>query len=247
MIARSIGAFGADLRDFVFPPGCHACDTPLGHRYQPQLCYHCTLSLIDLWYPQCSTCNEPPLSESCLCKSDPAPYDALFARALDDGPAAQLLRHAKDRHQPEVLRTIAQLMLEDQRVSPWLKRTHAMVAVPSTLPNRIRRGFDVGAEIAWHLSEYTGIPLIQNLLKRRSFESQRKKPSREDRVRTHAGFKLSSTRLRGVFCIVDDISVSTQTVREAALSLRKAGAEGVWVWTFSRRLHTKTTEALTKE
>ena len=54
-------------------------------------------------------------------------------------------------------------------------------------------------------------------------------------------------RLRGVFCIVDDISVSTQTVREAALSLRKAGAEGVWVWTFSRRLHTKTTEALTKE
>ena len=33
-----------------------------------------------------------------------------------------------------------------------------MVAVPSTLPNRIRRGFDVGAEIAWHLSEYTGIP-----------------------------------------------------------------------------------------
>ena len=118
-------------------------------------------------------------------------------------------------------------MLEDQRVSPWLKRTHAMVAVPSTLPNRIRRGFDVGAEIAWHLSEYTGIPLIQNLLKRQSFESQRKKPSREDRVRTHAGFKLSSTRLRGVFFIVDDISVSTQTVREAALSLRKAGAEGV--------------------
>ena len=142
---------------------------------------------------------------------------------------------------------MAQLMLEDQRVTPWIQGTHSMVAVPSTLPNRIRRGFDAGAELAWHLSEQIGVPLMQNLLKRRSFASQRKKPSREDRVQSHAGFKLSSTRLRGVFCLVDDISVSTQTVREAALALRKAGAEGVWVWTFSRRLHTKTTEALTKE
>ena len=50
---------------------------------------------------------------------------------------------------------MAGLMLEDRRVTPWLKITDAIVAVPSTLPNRIRRGFDVGAELGWSLSEQT--------------------------------------------------------------------------------------------
>ena len=73
LLARSVGTLGADLRDF-FSPGCHACDAPLTHRYKPQLCYYCTLSLIDLWYPQqCSTCNELPLSDSCRCQNDPPP------------------------------------------------------------------------------------------------------------------------------------------------------------------------------
>ena len=183
----------------------------------------------------------------CRCKSERPPYDALFARALDEGPAAQLLRRAKDRHQPEVLRTMVKLMLEDRRVDPWLKETGGIVAVPSTLPNRIQRGFDVGAELGWSLSQQTGVPFMQNLLRRRSWRSQRKRTRREDRVREQAGFKVSTTKLRGVICLVDDISVSTQTVREAAMALRGAGAEKVWVWTFSRRLHTKTTEALTKE
>ena len=247
MLSRSVGTLGADLRDFIFPPGCHACDGLLARRYTPQLCYHCTLSLTDLWYPQCLTCNEPRSSNPCKCAGRQLPYEALFSRALDEGPAARLLRHAKDRRQTEVIRTMAGLMLEDRRVAPWLKITDAIVPVPSTLPNRIRRGFDVGAELGWSLSEQTSIPLMQNLLKRRSWQSQRKKRRLEDRVQKHAGFQLSSRSLRGVFCVVDDISVSTQTGREAAVALRKGGAEKIWVWTFSRRLHTKTTEALTKE
>ena len=171
----------------------------------------------------------------------------MFARYVDRGAAATLLRNAKDRNQQEVIKTMATLMLEDTRVHRYLQRSTALVAVPSSLPNRIRRGFDVGADLAWHLSQSTGLPLHENLLKRRSFSSQRLRKRREDRFSKHEGFSLARSPLRGTLGLIDDISVTNQTVKSAAKALIHAGAEEVWVWTFSKRLNTKTTEALTKE
>lgn len=142
---------------------------------------------------------------------------------------------------------MADLMLQDTRVEPWLRRSSALVAVPSSLPNRIKRGFDVGAELTARLANTTGVHFEENLLKRRSFRSQRLRKDLEDRRSNHQNFKARRAELEGVVGLVDDISVSTQTLRHAAAALHMAGAAEIWVWTFSRRLNTKTTEALTKE
>ena len=171
----------------------------------------------------------------------------MFARCVDRGSAALLLRHAKDRHREEVIKTMAALMQEDERIKPFIARSTALVAVPSSLPNRLRRGFDVGADLAWHLSKSTGLPLHENLLKRRSLRSQRLRKRREDRFSEHEGFRLKHGSLSGVIGLIDDISVTNQTVKSASEALLRAGADEVWVWTFSKRLNTKTTEALTKE
>jgi len=142
---------------------------------------------------------------------------------------------------------MATLMQEDQRVRPFVARSTALVAVPSSLPNRLRRGFDVGADLAWHLSQSTGLPLYENLLKRHSFRSQRLRKRREDRFTQHEGFGHARRPVHGIIGLIDDISVTNQTLKSASEALLRAGADEVWAWTFSKRLNTKTTEALTKE
>ena len=245
-LSRSLTKVGHELRDFAFPPGCHACDNRLSARKLPQLCYQCSLSIEDHWYAQCTICCETEAS-GCRCTKEAAPFTRLLARCVDVGAAATLLRNAKDRHQEEVVRTMAALMLQDTRVAPLISQSSALVAVPSSLPNRVRRGFDLGGDLAWYLSDSTGLPLHENLLKRRSFQSQRLRKRREDRFTNPNDFYAARGALKGIVGLIDDIAVTNQTVRSAATALLRAGASDVWVWTFSKRLNTKTTEALTKE
>ena len=245
-LSRSLSKLGIELRDYVFPPGCHACDDRLSSRSEPQLCYRCSLALEDHWYPQCLKCAEP-VETGCRCTKQPAPFTELIARCVDTGPAAALLRRAKDRHQEEVIRTMADLMVQDSRIDTYLSKSTALVAVPSSLPNRIRRGFALGEELASRLSNSTGVPMHENLLKRRSFRSQRRRKRREDRLASSNDFYTSRGAPHGVIGLIDDIAVTNQTVKSASKALITAGAREVWVWTFSKRLNTKTTEALTKE
>ena len=142
---------------------------------------------------------------------------------------------------------MADLMVQDSRIDTYLSKSTALVAVPSSLPNRIRRGFDLGEELASRLSNSTGVPMHENLLKRRSFRSQRRRKRREDRLASSNDFYTSRGAPHGVIGLIDDIAVTNQTVKSASKALITAGAREVWVWTFSKRLNTKTTEALTKE
>ncbi len=239
---------GRELLYFVSPASCHACDCRLEHRTQIQLCYRCTLALEDHWYPQCSRCALPDTSSThshCINEGDG--FDMLLSRCLDQTTGASLLRAVKDRQNIEALSTVAELMLQDTRALEALRTTDAIIAVPSSYPNRVKRGCDVPAKLATYLARKTGTPILRDGFQRRSWRSQRTIRTRGSRQQHKLGFTLSGLKVPKTVALIDDLAVTTSTLSQAAHVLRDAGAQHIWCWTFGRRVHTKTTEALTKE
>ena len=171
----------------------------------------------------------------------------IISRCIDRDTGATLLRALKDHHQVEAVTTVAELMLEDTRALKALTETDALVAVPSSYPNKVKRGFDLPALIAGHLAKRTGKPILHDTLYRRSWRSQRRIEGRTTREQHQLGFTVKGHNLPKTVALIDDLAVTTSTLNQAATTLREAGAQRVWSWTFGRRAYTKTTEALTKE
>ena len=168
------------------------------------------------------------------CMSRPLPLRELRAGFVYDGPvraAVLTLKH-------EGVQAIAPLLVElagDVEPAPDID---VIVPIPIPLLRRRRRGGNQAAFIARALSERTGLPVDESLLRRRGWwgPRQAQAPSRADRRRIVRGAFAADSALaeeRGIL-LVDDVATTMATLNEAARVLREAGASSIDAWTAAR-------------
>ena len=228
------------LVSLVFPPLCVACREPVG---EAGFCASCWSGLTLLDGPSCACCAMPFAADlgaeifCAACLADPPAFDrarAIFSYDEKSKGPILALKHA-DRL--DLVPGFAR----------WLERTGgAMIAeadliVPVPLhPWRLwRRRYNQAAELARMLARRAGKAYAPELLiRRRPTPSQGAMVSAAARRRNVAGAFEVPESGRAVLAgktvlLVDDVMTTGATVREAAKSLKKAGASKVLVLTLA--------------
>ncbi len=136
-------------------------------------------------------------------------------------------------------RPLGQLMIRGLlAVAPLAQLRDQAMLVPIPLHKRRlrQRGFNQSQELAAVLEEYTGIPVLEVLVRRRATWTQTRLPPelRQENTSDAFALKISSLPDKRYWLLVDDVTTTGATLAAAAEPLKAAGAKEVWGVTVAR-------------
>lgn len=205
---------GAVLLDALLPPCCMACGVLLRRRTTPELCSRCAVSMAplpDLWRH----------------------LDDITARFAYDGALAEALVRCKYGADAALAGPLGRALADDPLWSagpcgrPW----DLVACVPMHRWRRVRRGFDHAALMLRHGQREvpSGRASPGLLVRLRNDPPQASLPATARRRNLAGAFRVAPTaRVAGMrVLVVDDVTTTGATLREALAVLRAAGAASV--------------------
>lgn len=132
---------------------------------------------------------------------------------------------------------MAELMIE--LPPPFLTPEAVLVPVPLHWRRRWHRGFDQARLLAAELARLTGLPVLEDGLRRcRVTAAQSGLPARRRRRALRGAFEARRTPLPEHVVLIDDVATTGATLEAAAEATRRAGTERVDAWLFARSFAT---------
>ncbi|MBR2835067.1 MAG: ComF family protein [Coriobacteriales bacterium] len=232
------------LAETLWPTRCVGCDAP-----GSLLCPDCTQKLpyIEQMYA-CKKCGAPygylvcTECSGCVDReeifgAEPTPerfceLDGMCCYGEHEWPLDRLVRTYKDWSESRLADILGRFIADALRESDGLARLDlqaydAVCFVPATPQAYARRGFDHMEPIAKNVAGLLGKPCL-DVLARRSHHDQRSL-SRAERSSNVSGSMVSIKSLTGLsFICIDDVLTTGATIREAARTLKEAGASLVF-------------------
>jgi ComF family protein len=240
-----LGAFcsraGVKLADFVLPPLCLVCRSPvLGHG---GLCAQCWPGVDFIEPPRCDVLGIPlpfPSDEtvvSAAALANPPDYDRARVVARYDGVMRELIHGLKygDRH--EGVKLFCRWMTHSG--ADVLKDADMLVPVPLARARLWSRRFNQSALLARALSRALSIPDDPFVLKRTRWTASQVGLSTEQRKQNVAGaFQVPEPQGAGIadrkILLIDDVITTGATANACAKALKRAGAARVDVLALAR-------------
>jgi ComF family protein len=205
------------------------------------LCPACALDLPLRTGGLCPACGEmsgrkeDPPSLCPECRADPPPWDELFFYGPYAGIMRRLILGYKFHNRFERNRLLAELA-----VTAFTARRgrvpDAVVPVPLHERRLLWRGFNQSLEMARGLARRTDRPLLVHGLRRtRNTPPQSRFGLKERQANIKGAFAADPAQVRGRrLLLVDDVYTTGSTLRECALTLKRAGCAGVDVLVLAR-------------
>ncbi|MCP4679724.1 MAG: ComF family protein [Deltaproteobacteria bacterium] len=231
------------IADLIWPPRCAACSTRLhseGPADKPTVfCRACSESLLFVEDPICPLCGLPyegsgPNHRCSACLEKSPPF--LKARAVlhYGGAAAEAILRFKYGKAPHLGRPLGRLLA---LAAGDVQRPDLVAPIPLH-PKRLRdRGFNQSTLLARPVAAAVKASFHPELLKRVRDTGSQTGLSRAERTNNLKGAfsvsnaaKVSGSRV----LLIDDVVTTTTTVREAALTLTRAGARSIEVLSLAR-------------
>ncbi len=237
--ARRASLFERAL-DFLLPPLCLKCDTPVGG--DQTLCPDCWKAIHFITAPYCARCGTPfdmPVDAGTLCgacfEEPPVFAMARSAMVYDDAskPLVLSFKHGDRLHYVQAL---AAWMLRTG-TEIWTKPDIVIVPVPLHRWRLFRRRYNQAALLAQELGRQTGLPTSVDVLHRIRATPTQGHLNRQQRRQNIAGaFQvMRRAAVAGkVVVLVDDVMTTGATVNECARVLCAAGATEVHILTLAR-------------
>jgi ComF family protein len=229
--------------DILFPPLCHACKGFIPDAGEIHLCESCLAVSPLIASPHCTLCGLPFLTEGgsdhlCgCCREAPPAFSAARAALLFDGPVRDLIHRFKYGKKVQHCRPLG--LLTARQLGPFAATAAADLIIPVPLHvKRLReRGFNQAVLLGEFLAKEWRLPLSRNNLRRIRWTEPQihlSAADREENVRgafaVHDGDGIRQKRI----ILVDDVYTTGSTVAECAKTLKKSGAEVVFVITVAR-------------
>ena len=160
-------------------------------------------------------------------------FDAAYCFGSYEGPLREFIHLFKYGGVKTLAGPLSQLLLQ---VLPLEERFDMVMAMPMHWRKRWLRGFNQAELLAKPVARRIGVPLCQNLRRKRYTRAQAslsETQRRQNPVNTFAVCKPEQIRGKRVL-LIDDVFTTGATLRAAAGALKEAGAGHVSVLTLAR-------------
>ena len=228
------------LLNFLFPPACPLCDTPVSTH--GELCAECWTAINWIDNPKCVKCGYPfpadlDLGDAPLCPVCAAGKSELdwirSACVYDDASRGAMLPF---KHAGKI--NYAKFM---SRAMIWALRDINMdadIVMPVPLARRrlFKRGYNQATLLARPIARIYGIKMDLDSVRRKYRDDMGHKNARERAENIHGVFSvIHPDNIRGKrILLVDDVMTSGATFSELRRVLIRAGATAVYGVTFCR-------------
>ena len=215
-------SFWTRLFDLMSPRLCVACGSRLAESEQ-HVCSNCVLTL-----PRTDHSNDP--YDSILAKEFwgrlPVERVAAWLSYQPDTPVSRLIHEMKYHDNPAIGRYLGEMMALEFQESGFFRDIDVLLPVPLAPQREQQRGYNQSREIARGISTMTGIPVVDNAMRRIRFEqSQTHMHIEERQANVEGAFELTdATQLTGRHVlVVDDVITTGATMKACCKELLQAG------------------------
>lgn len=222
------------LSECLLPHGCVLCGIVLDRGY---FCGNCRPELP--WTDAvCARCGlplakGPAVGAHCSkCQLHPPPFEKAFAPLLYTYPIDGALKALKFKRQLYYAPAFGELLLR-----PFEARfpdVDALLPVPLHRRRHALRGFNQAAELCRPLCRKRKLPMVDNVHRVKFTKPQTGLNAAERRRNLKAAFVVRGTLRCGHPLVVDDVITTTETCRQLAATLLRAGAKKVSVLAVAR-------------
>jgi len=232
-IVRSITTFmhgaAADILDVVYPPVCGICGRPADSPDR-LICATCWDIVDGLTEPFCLTCRQYVRdgSNCTTCRGDAL---IVFSVGHYDRHIQQIIHDIKFNSLKPLAERLGEMLAQRLIERKVIDRIDAIVPVPLQASRLNYRGFNQAEVIASRVGQMAGRPVLAGVLGMvRRTRQQSRLPSGERTGNIAGAFTVIDPdhELSGKsLLLVDDVTTTGATLREAANILKKAGAKRI--------------------
>lgn len=230
------------LLDLVYPRTCSACSRNLPEASE-NLCWDCRADILPVNQPYCSRCGDPvsgSIDHEYICHfcyhNNPG-FDLARSAAHYSGPVADMLKALKYQQSVWLVPDIAALLVPLVHQHIGIERIDTVTAVPLHHSRRRVREFNQSALIAARLAREIERDYMGRIVVRHRKTPSQTSLTAAQRISNVKGCFTSKNRswLAGRnILLVDDVMTTGATVSECARTLKKGGANAVYVVTVAR-------------
>ncbi|MGE0109014.1 MAG: ComF family protein [Bdellovibrionales bacterium] len=227
------------IMDFLLPPLCLNCDSPVAAHQS--LCPDCWKQLHFIAPPFCACCGasfDLPVEAGTLCAAclDRLPsYDAARSVFMYDDVSKGLILRLKHADQLHPVPALAAWLIKVG--GEFWGQADMMVPVPLHRWRLLKRRYNQAALLARAVARQIKIPVSYDVLQRiRATDSQghKNRQERYDNLRGAFAVKNSAAVKGRKIVLIDDVLTTGATVDTCARLLKEAGAAQVFVVTLAR-------------
>ena len=216
-------SFWHRLLDLISPRLCVVCGQRLTVS-EETICSKCNLHL-----PRTGFQQDPYENEMAKLFWHQIPIERATALFYYEAHSetANILYELKYKSHPEIGEVMGRMMAKELQPFGFFDEIDGIVPVPLAKKRLRQRGYNQSLEIARGISEMTGLPIYNKVVRRNAFEGSQTNKGRWERNENVEGvFELKdATAIQGKhILIVDDVVTTGATVIACAQELCKAGS-----------------------
>ena len=216
-------SFWHRLLDLISPRLCVVCGQRLTVS-EETICSKCNLHL-----PRTGFQQDPYENEMAKLFWHQIPIERATALFYYEAHSetANILYELKYKSHPEIGVVMGRMMAKELQPFGFFDEIDGIVPVPLAKKRLRQRGYNQSLEIARGISEMTGLPIYNKVVRRNAFEGSQTSKGRWERNENVEGvFELKdATAIQGKhILIVDDVVTTGATVIACAQELCKAGS-----------------------
>ena len=215
-------SFWSSLLDLISPRTCVVCGQRLSVS-EETICSKCNLHLPRTGFQLDSY-------ENIMAKMFWGQIPIERATALfyyePHAETANILYEMKYKNHPEIGEVMGRMMARELQMSNFFEGIDGIIPVPLAKKRQRQRGYNQSHELAKGISEVTGLPIYNKVVRRNTFEGSQTSLGRWERnenVEQVFELKEASTVQGKHLLIVDDVVTTGATVIACAKELCKAG------------------------
>ena len=201
------------------PSRCAFCDGIV--KYGAVLCDACAEE-IKFTKNICPKCSK----NSCICGESKFVFDKTIAPFYYKDEVRDAIVRMKSLNTPENAKVFAYYIAEFYLKAQDMPEADYITYIPVTRRRKLERGYNQSKLIAEYLSDYTGIPCKELIVKLKQTHDQRGLSGKERRKNLKGAFKITgfeNIKSKNII-LCDDVFTTGSTLNEASKILKRAGA-----------------------